>query len=333
MVKYLIAVVLTAVTALAARPEGIPPKAAYTKAPQAKAFCAPLWISKENPNAGAKKWGGMGTGSGYGRPEGRTKLWLVTGGRGGTPRTLGSAGGTAVAFDNEHRGVEANVSVKRGSASLSIATRTPGRYAVYYAEDSVKEGVRCTNSAKYELTYGRHGDKVELNRSNETALPFEIVRVKEAEEGLFTHFVSGDTLTFKTLYKGVPKAGVAVTMRTGEGWSKRAVSDANGSVSFTLIKAYFPAWNEFDKRHEERFVVTAAWSEEDNGTLGEASYGTHRYVTTYPGRFFPEPGSYKSYAFALLFGTAALLLTGIFVYIYRRRRVKPYAEVRFDEKD
>jgi len=333
MVKSFIAVALTAVTALAARPEGIPPKASYAKAAHAKAFCAPVWLSRTHPNAGAKKWGGMASGGEHGRPEGRTTLWLVTGGNGGPLRALGSAGGTATAFDNDRGRVDANVSVKRGSASLTVATRSPGLYAVYYAEDAVKEGVRCTNSAKYELTYGRHGDKVELNRGNTTALPFEIIRVKGAEEGLFTHFVSGDTLTFKTMLDGAPKAGVAVTLRTGDGWSRRVVSDANGSAVFTLIKTYFPEWSVFEKRHEDRFVVTAAWTEDANGTLGEAPYGKRRYVTTYPGRFYPEPSGYLSYAFALLFGTAAALLTGLFVYLYRRRRVRPYAEVRFDEAD
>jgi hypothetical protein len=332
MVKTLIAIVMTAVTALAARPEGIPPKASYAKASYTKAFCAPLWISRENPHAGPKKWGGMGSGGGHGRPGGSTKLWLVTGGRGGELRGIGSAGGAVTAFDNNLQPVDANVSVKRGSAVISVATGNPGRYTVYYGEQGVADGVRCTNSAKYELIHGRHGDKVELNRANKTALPFEIVRLKDEEEGLFSRFVSGDTLTFKTMYAGRPQSGVTVTLTTGEGWSRRVVSDANGTASFTLIKEYFPAWNEFDKRHEGRFVVTAAWTREIPGEFGDQPYDRHRYVTTYPGRFFPEPSSYKSYGYALLFGTAALLLTGIFVYIYRRRREKPFAEVRFDEK-
>ncbi len=328
MVRYVMAAVVTAAAVWAARPAGIPPKASYEKA-----FCAPIWISKENPNAGAKKWGGMGSGGGHGRPEGSSKLWLVTGGRGGAPRSVGSAGGTVTAFDNDMQRVDANVSAKRGSAVIAVATANPGLYTLYYEEDAVAEGVRCTASAKYELVYGRHGDKVDLNLAESTALPFEIVRVKESDEGLFTRFFSGDNVTFKTMAGGKPQPGVALTLRTGEGWSKRVVSDENGSASFTLIKEYFPAWNEFDKRHEDRFVVTATWTEEGNGTLGESPYEKHRYVATYPGRYFPEPSSYKSYAYALLFGTAAALLTGIFVYIYRRRRMKPFTEVRFDEQD
>ena len=327
MVKSLIAVVMTAVTALAGRPEGIPPKVSY-----AKAFCTPLWISKENPSAAPKKWGGMASGGGHGRPEGSTKLWLVTGGREGKPRGVGSAGGAVTASDNDLQPVDANVSVKRGSAAISVATGSPGLYTIYYAEDGVADGVRCTNSAKYELVHGRHGDKVALNLTETTALPFEIVRVKSADEGLFSRFVSGDTLTFKAMADGEPQPGAAVTLRTSEGWSRRVVTDANGSASFTLIKEYFPEWNAFDKRHEDRFVVTATWTRETPGELGGVPYEKHRFVTTYPGRFFPEPSSYKSYGYALLFGTAALLLTGIFVYIYRRRRVKPFTEVRFDEK-
>jgi hypothetical protein len=326
MVRYFVAVIVAAAAVWAARPAGIAPTASY-----AKEFCAPLWVSRENPNAGLKKWGGA-SGGGHGRPGSDTKLWLVTGGRGGTPRSVGSADGAVMAFDNHLQRVRAEASAKRGSAVISVATANPGLYTLYYAEEGVAEGVRCTNSAKYELVYGRHGDKVELNRSNRTALPFEIVRLKGEEEGLFSRFFSGDTLTFRTMYAGRPQPGVTLTLTTDGGWSKRVVSDANGTASFTLIKEYFPEWHTFEKRHENRFVVTASWTRETSGELGDQPYDRHRYVTTYPGRFFPEPSSYKSYGYALLFGTAALLLTGIFVYIYRRRREKPFTEVRFDEK-
>lgn len=317
--------VMTAAVLSAAGPAGEVFKAASAE----QNAGAPVWIGSENPRAvPGRPTGVMG---GHGRPAG-FKVWLLSGDPAKGGRCAARADGTVAVYGNDLQPVEAAAAVKRGCASIQVAAKTPGRHTLYYTTQAVAGGVRYVTSAKYERAYGRHGDKVELRGTDMTRLPFEIVRLPQEDEGLFTRFYSGDTLTFRTLHEGKPLAGADVTLTTGGGWSKRLRSDANGTVTFTLIKEYFPAWSLFDNRHRDDFVVTASFTEQGVGSVGEVPYGVTRYTTTYPGAFYPEPEGYKSYAYALLFGTGALLLTWTFVYLYRRRREKPFEEVRFDEK-
>jgi len=289
-----------------------------------------IWLSDVSPRASSGR--PEMSGSGYGRPAG-FKVWVLTGDPATRGRCVPRATGVVDVYDNDGRSVGAEAVAARGCTTVKVAAAGAGRYTLYYTTGAVRGGVRYVSIAKSDTSHGRHGDKVVMRDGMTARTSFEIVRLPLEDEGLFTHFASGDTLTFRTLFNGEPKAGVRLLMTTSEGWSRQAFSDENGTAAFTLIKEYFPAWDRFDKRHRDGFVLQAFLTVPEGGSGGNVSYAETRYAASYAGAFYPESEGYLSYAYALLFATAALLLSGIFVYIYRRRRVKPYTEVRFDEKD
>ena len=312
-----------------------------------------IWFDKENPNQDASKYGGgkpdattygasksEGTKSGGGKPEaekhggggmhgGRPtglKLWLLGGDFAKAKSYRNNKQDTLKVYDNALKSVTAKVVSKRGQTIVSADAKEPGRYTLYYTNETLLDDTRYVNSAKYDTVYARHGDKVELRTINTPQLLFEIVRIQDEDEQLFSRFASGDTLNFQVLFNNKPLQGANVTFETKGGWSKRLKSDKNGMASFTIIKEYFPPWSLFEKRHKDDFLITATYTQEGNDTQT-------RYSMTYPGSFYPEASSYRSYAYALSFGTLALVLTSIFIYLYRRRREKPFTEVRFDEKN
>ena len=250
----------------------------------------------------------------------------------GEAKCLPGASGTFAAYGNALEKVEAKAVSMRGCTSVTIDTANPGRYLLYYTADRVIDGVRRTLVAKHEKNYVRHGDRGELGRGEPDGVSFDIVRIKAADEEAFFRYQSGDTVAFRVLSGGKPVKGAVVKLATGGGWSKRLKSDAEGKVAFQLIRDYFPDWKEFDKRYKERFVVTATWSRDEVGKLGKIPYRRWERTLTYADFFYPENAGYQSYAYALAFGTAAMVLTGVVIYWYRRRRMRPFEEVIFDEK-
>jgi len=55
-------------------------------------------------------------------------------------------------------------------------------------------------------------------------------------------------------------------------------------------------------------------------------------VTTLPGKYRPSPYDYRSYAWGLGIALFVIVFGGLAVYLYRRRRLKPYQEERIDDK-
>jgi hypothetical protein len=161
--------------------------------------------------------------------------------------------------------------------------------------------------------------------------PLEIVREHLEKEKLFTRMVSGDTLNFLVHSRGQPAAGVEVRMITQQGWEKKARTDEHGQVSFTLIRDYFPSWDDFKRRTKETFVVVAEKEESEIGAFQGEKYEKVRYQATLSGKYAPSPYDYKSYAYGLGIAVFVIAFGGLGVYLYRRRRVKPFQEIRYSE--
>jgi cbb3-type cytochrome oxidase subunit 3 len=49
------------------------------------------------------------------------------------------------------------------------------------------------------------------------------------------------------------------------------------------------------------------------------------------GSYYPSPDDYRSYAWGLGISLLIVFFCGVAIYLYRRRRVKPFQEVRFDD--
>jgi hypothetical protein len=134
------------------------------------------------------------------------------------------------------------------------------------------------------------------------------------------------------LQKGLPVQGARVRFVSHEGWSKEAVSDEQGRVSFQVIRDYFPAWDDFKKRFKASYLIIAEANAAEKGTFKDQPYSSVRYQATLAGSYYPSPDDYRSYAWGLGIGLLIVLFCGSAVYLYRRRRVKPFQEVRFDER-
>jgi len=133
------------------------------------------------------------------------------------------------------------------------------------------------------------------------------------------------------LQKGLPLQGARVRFVSNDGWVKEVTSDEQGKVSFQIIRDYFPPWNEFKKRFKANFLIIAEASAAERGTFKDQPYSTVRYQTTLSGSYYPSPDDYRSYAWGLGVGLLIVLFSGTAVYLYRRRRVKPFQEIRFDD--
>ncbi len=225
-----------------------------------------------------------------------------------------------------------------GLAHANFEFEEMGFYNAHVARESVQDGVLRVQLAKAELLKGsccmKAGDvdPAQTKAISDPTLPLEIVREHKPDEKLFTRIVSGDKIGFTVNRQGKPLAGAPVTMLTQQGWQRKAVSDENGRVEFTMIRDYFPAWNDFKRRTKESFVVVAETEAAASGTYQGQPYAKVAYQATLSGKYAPSPYDYKSYAWGLGIAVFVLAFGGLGVYLYRRRRVKPFQEVRFDEK-
>jgi hypothetical protein len=224
-----------------------------------------------------------------------------------------------------------------GLAHANFEFEEKGFYNAYLVHESVQDGVLRTQLAKAEMLNGsccmkaRDVDPAQKKAISDPTLPLEIVREHKPDELLFTRIVSGDKINFTVNRLGKPLAGAPVTLLTQQGWQKKTVSDENGRVEFTMIRDYFPAWNDFKRRTKESFLVVAETEAAVSGQLQGQPYAKVAYRATLSGKYSPTPHDYKSYAWGLGIVVFVLAFGGLGVYLYRRRRVKPFKEVRFDE--
>lgn len=225
-----------------------------------------------------------------------------------------------------------------GLAHANFEFEEMGFYNAHVARESVQDGVLRMQLAKAELLKGsccmKAGDVDPAQRKaiSDPTLPLEIVREHKPDEMLYTRIVSGDKIGFTVIRLGKPLPGAQITMLTQQGWQKKAVSDDKGRVEFTMIRDYFPAWNDFKRRTRETFVVVAETETAESGDRQGQKYTKVTYQATLSGKYAPSPYDYKSYAWGLGIAVFVLAFGGLGVYLYRRRRVKPFQEVRFDEK-
>jgi hypothetical protein len=225
-----------------------------------------------------------------------------------------------------------------GKKNLAFEMPVQGYYRVYASSRKLQGETLNVSVAKAEIANFSHGGDEEERaqalvapRILESA-PIEIVREKAADEKMFFQLKSGDEQAFVVLQKGLPVQGARVRFVSHEGWSKEAFSDEQGRVSFQVIRDYFPAWDDFKKRFKASYLVIAEANAAEKGVFKDQPYSNVRYQATLAGNYYPSPDDYRSYAWGLGIGLLLVLFCGSAVYLYRRRRVKPFQEVRFDER-
>ncbi|WP_173058662.1 hypothetical protein [Sulfurimicrobium lacus] len=224
-----------------------------------------------------------------------------------------------------------------GRRNLSFEMPTQGVYRLYVTTRKLQGDTLNVSVAKAEVNNFSHGgDEEEIAkaatapRALESAA-IEIVREKLPNEKLFFQLKSGDEQAFFVLQKGLPLQDARVRFVSHQGWIKEAVSDEQGRVSFQILRDYFPPWNDFQKRFKATFLLIAEANAAEAGRYQDQPYANVRYQATLSGSYYPSPEDYRSYAWGLGVALLIALFCGTAVYLYRRRRVKPFREVRFDD--
>ncbi|MEY4591639.1 MAG: hypothetical protein RIR18_534 [Pseudomonadota bacterium] len=239
-------------------------------------------------------------------------------------------------LDAKGKRSEAQQSPQNGTAHVKLEYQEMGFNNAYARRELLAGQTLRVQVAKAEVLKGscceREVAPEQLKAFSDAEQPLEIVRERMEKEKLFTRIVSGDVIKFTVLSKGQPATGVPVVMMTQQGWQKKSVSNEEGKVEFTMIRDYFPSWDDFRRRTKETFVVSAELEKPESGVFQGQKYNAVRYEATLSGKYAPSPYDYKSYSFGLGIAVFVLAFGGLGVYLYRRRRVKPFQEIRFEEK-
>lgn len=311
----------------------------------------PVWLSESPPMRGdgsrsggarGSGMGGMDMGGWRGGPP-MKRLWPRVG---NDPQKSAFAGGDADAATeillvtprSKPEG-EPLAMPAENHAGLAFEMPAQGHYRVYFTTRKVQGETLSVSVAKAEVAnFGHGGDEEEqanalLARRFLDAAPIEIVRERNPGEKLFFQLKSGDRQAFVVLQKGLPLQGARVRFVSHQGWNKEALSDEQGRVSFQVVRDYFPAWREFQKRFKATYLVIAEADAAESGTFRDQPYTSVRYQATLSGSYHPSPDDYMSYAWGLGIGLLIVLFCGVSVYLYRRRRVKPFQETRFDDAE
>ncbi len=294
------------------------------------------WGAPSGGSAAHLHGGGGDTGMGFSMSD-TARVWLRTGNE---PQRSPSASGdlcqTALrVLDIAGHVQAARVVAGQGGCYADVKLPEQGFYAAYLSRSEVRNEQLIVDVGKAELLRGAHSQKGVNPRQEipvrDATQPIELIRDHLPDEKLSTRLVSGDTLRFTVLQHGRPAAGARVTLVTQGGWQKALTSDQAGHIEFTLIRDSFPPWNRFSRAASEKFLVVARLETPEGGNYQGQAFSTTQYRTSLPGKFFPTPYDYRSYAFGLGLVLGIVVFTGIAVYLYRRRRVKPFPEVRFSE--
>lgn len=225
-----------------------------------------------------------------------------------------------------------------GHKGLAFEMPAQGFYRVYVTTRKLQGDTLNVAVAKAEVgNFGHDGNEEERARAMTAprvleGAAIEIVRERQAKEGPFSQIKSGTEQTFIILQKGLPAPNARVRFVSHQGWIKEVTSDEQGRVSFQVIRDYFPPWGEFQKRFKASYLVIAEVAASEAGSHKDQPYTSVRYQATLAGSYYPSPDDYRSYAWGLGVGLLAALFSGVAIYLYRRRRLKPFKEARFDEK-
>lgn len=280
--------------------------------------------------------GGMGEGGKDAVPTKR--VWLRAG---GNPKTARPATAEESALVQGPDGKTSEIAVEPHGGPYNVKFPTPaqGSYTVYFSRRALERDTLTVSLAKAEVMAASmgHGTPKDVAARlvmprTESRIPVEIVRERKDKETPFTRLNYGDEIAFQVLKAGVPVQNARVTFTSGQGWSNSAQSDEDGRATFTVIRDYYPRdWSLFDKRHRETYLVAASFSTPEAGEYQGGPYASTRYTATLSGAYYPGTSDYESYSDGLLVGGVGLLFTGTSVWWFRRRRVRPYREVRFDD--
>ncbi|WP_421716853.1 nitrous oxide reductase accessory protein NosL [Arcobacter arenosus] len=286
-----------------------------------------FYLSLTDPTAKKKSYGGHMHGGG-GKPSSKKviptkKLYLAYENR-GKKSIYPTKNISFYVFDKNQNQKDIIEENSRGKKVYKFETPSNGYYNIFAIEQTKVDEKSYYKVAKLEHLQGKHGSddiytkdiKKELNQN---VSKIDLIRIKSEDEDSFFYRLSmGDTLSFKALFNGKPLKDATLKIKLQSGWVKRFKTDENGLVNITLIRDYFPKWEDFDKRYKQELMLTLEYEVENE-----------KYILTYPAFYYPNKSDYESYSYGLIILLITSLIGGFIVYRFRKNRTKAFAETRY----
>ncbi|QID19001.1 hypothetical protein G3580_16075 [Nitrogeniibacter mangrovi] len=203
----------------------------------------------------------------------------------------GATGGTPVR----------RVPVAAGRAGITPAAPMLGNYHWVQARDTTGGTIRVATTAVYFANPGPAPTALLAESRSE----LEIVPTPLPRE--HAHYREGERWRFVVRWQGRPLAGQPVTMETSRGSRARAISAADGQVVFIFPRDVDPGDRDAGGPGRPG-AVFVLWTE-------RRLDGVH-YLTSFTGRYSPEPGRTRS----LPWGTGFALFGMVLALPLLRRR-------------
>lgn len=288
-----------------------------------------FYLSLTDPTAKKKSYGGHMHGGG-GKPSAKKviptkKLYLAYENR-GKKALYPTKNISFYVFDKNQTEKDIIEEKSRGKTLYKFEVPGNGYYNLFAIEKTKLNDNNYYKVAKLEFLVGKHGTedvysediKKELNQN---VSRIDLIRIKDANEDSFFYRISmGDTLRFKAIFDNKPLKNALLKIKLQSGWVKSFKTDENGIAKITLIRDYFPNWEEYNKRFKQEFLLTL-----------EHDIGNDKFILTYPAYYYPNKSDYESYAFALTILILTMILAGFIIYRFRKNRTNPFKEPRYVE--
>lgn len=297
-----------------------------------------IYFSDTNPAAKrGKSYGGHNHGGGRNWVPSK-KLWPIFEDDNGERNCMSNIDAQLYLLDASLQTTKLTPSKEDGCKSVSYKMPDNGYYNLFYLGKMLQDKTLYIKTAKHENMRFNHSndavyDEQKMSAHSIKEVPFDILRLREDGETFYHRLYSGDKIRLQVLLNSKPVENAKLTLSTKTGWSKTLKTDKDGIASFLLLKDYFPKWNKFDKRHKNEFILSAHYTQDANGIYENKEYKSINYKATYASLYYPGENEYSSYAYGLFAATATAILSGFIIYFFRKRREKPFKEVRFDEKN
>ncbi len=155
-------------------------------------------------------------------------------------------------------------------------------------------------------------------------VPFEIVRKRIPNEDFHTFLASGDKVTFMMMLNGNPVENANVLITTQKQWAKSLKTNKDGEITFQILGDYFSKWKELNKKEIYKFLLTADYIVNEEGTYKNQPYKNIHYTCTMTEDYIPSETVYKSYVWALAVFVFVATILSLLIYLKRKRSKRIY---------
>ena len=217
---------------------------------------------------------------------------------------------------------------KNGALSLSFPTPTKGVYIAFFVAERVIDKIREIHISKQEINgdqfwYGKSWaglDRKTLTIPRLTReVPFDLIRERIRRMEIANTNIwptgEGDFTTFRAYFRGNPQEGAPVTLTTREGWSKTAITDADGQASLQLIRDDYK--RKFSRLTRSEVMVKTSLLTSKEGETADGPYTQTHYRMIWPMESTPSYLEWSSRINALYLFLLILSMVGGGIFLYR----------------